>query len=214
VDAPHRPEEPTAAPTTVPTGAPWPPVGSSAPSARRPWPWIVAVLLLAAVAAGAAAVAWHQRGVAAEWRDRAVALEEQRDEAAVANEVLRERIDEAVAVLELSEQDVAALEERLRQLGGEIAQVQDEATTIRVERDVLVDVSGEVRRAVDALDVCVTRLFDLLNDSIAAYNAAAAGESVDVDPLNAASRSTTSFCNDARSAAAGAAAAADRMLGR
>lgn len=170
--------------------------------------------MLLALAAGAGAVAWDQRSTAADWRERAQALEEQRDDAAALSEELQQQLEQAVAVLAVSEEDVAELEARIRALADEKAQAQDEATTIEVERDVFVDLSGRVTDAVQALDACVTRLFDLLNASVEAHNAAAAGEFVDVEPLNAQAQSTTAFCNDARSAAASAAAAADQLLRR
>ncbi len=206
VDEQHRDDRP--APS-------WPPAGSPpAPAVRRRWPWVVAVVLLFAVAGAAVGVAWEQRSVAAEWRDRAVALEAQRDEAVDRNRSLERQLGEVVDVVGTSERDVAELEDRVRELAGEKALAEDEATTIQVERDVFVDLSTRVTAAVDSLDACVTRLFDLLGQSTEAYNAAAAGEFVDVEPLNAAAQSTTSFCNDARTAAANAAAAADQLLRR
>jgi hypothetical protein len=157
-------------------------------------------------------VAWHQREVAADWRDRAVTMERARDDARGRTEALQRQLDEASEVLAISEQDVAQLEERIRELADEKAQAEDTATTVQVERDVFVQLSTTVAGAVDALDVCVTQLFSLLDDSVQAFNDAAAGRPVDVAPLNAAKDATTAFCNDAREAAAGAGAAADRLL--
>jgi hypothetical protein len=48
---------------------------------------------------------------------------------------------------------------------------------------------------------------------VAAFNRAAADETVDVEPLNDQATRTTDFCNEARAAAADAGAAADQLLG-
>lgn len=181
--------------------------------ARRRWPWVVAVVLLVAVAGAAGAMAWDQRETAAAWRDRAEALEDQRDDALGRGEALQGQLDHLADLLATSETDVADLEERIRELADEKAQAQDTATTVQVERDVLADVSTQIASAVDALDACVTRLFDLHESSVEAFNRAAAGEPVDVGPLNEQATSTTDFCNEARSAAADAAAAAERIPG-
>jgi hypothetical protein len=170
---------------------------------------LVLALLLAAVSG---AVAWQQREVAADWRDRAVMMERARDDARGRTEALQRQLDEAAEVLAISEGDVAQLEERIRELADEKAQAEDTATTVQVERDVFVQLSTTVAGAVDALDLCVTQLFSLLDDSVQAFNDAAAGRPVDVVPLNAAKDATTAFCNDARAAAAGAGAAADQLL--
>jgi predicted nuclease with TOPRIM domain len=173
---------------------------------------VVALVLALLAASGAGAVAWQQRTVAAEWRDRAEAMEAARDDARGRTEALQRQLDEASEVLAISEDDVARLETRIRELADEKAQAEDTATTVQVERDVFVQLSTTVAGAVDALDLCVTQLFDLLDGSVRAFNDAAAGRPVDVEPLNAAKDATTAFCNDARSAAAGAGAAADRLL--
>lgn len=211
--------------------SPWPAAGS-APSSQDPrppddpapgvpmsehrarrWPWVVAVLLLTAAAGTAGAVAWDQRETAAQWQERAEVLEDRRDEALGRGEALQAQLDDVADLLAASEVDVADLEERIRELADEKAQAQDTATTVQVERDVLADVSTQVASAVEALDACVTRLFDLQESSVEAFNLAAAGEPVDVGPLNAQADATTTFCNEARSAAADAAGAAERIPG-
>jgi hypothetical protein len=180
---------------------------------RRRWPWIVAVVVLVAVAGAAVAVAWDQREAAATWRDRAVGLEDQRDVALVRGGELEERLDELAAALATSELDVSELEDRLRALADEKAQAEDAVVTGQVEREALRELSTRVAGAVDALDACVTRLFDLQRASVDAFNRAAAGETVDVAPLNRQATDTTAFCNEARAAAANAGAAADQLLG-
>ncbi len=179
----------------------------------RRWPWAVAVLLLLVVAGSASAIAWDQRETAAQWQERAEVLEDRRDEALGRGEALQAQLDDLADLLAASEMDVADLEQRIRALADEKAQAQDTATTVQVERDVLADVSTQVAAAVEALDACVTRLFDLQESSVEAFNRAAANEPVDVGPLNAQSEATTSFCNEARSAAASAAGAAERIPG-
>jgi hypothetical protein len=197
----------SAIPPPPPPAGPPPP----APPSRR-WPLTVGLVLALVLAAAGGTVGWHQREVAADWRDRAVVMERARDDARGRTEALQRQLDEAAEVLAISEQDVAQLEERIRELADEKAQAEDTATTVQVERDVFVQLSTTVAGAVDALDLCVTQLFSLLDDSVQAFNDAAAGRPVDVVPLNAAKDATTAFCNDARSAAAGAGAAAAQLL--
>jgi hypothetical protein len=182
------------------------------PPPSRRWRVTAGLVLALLLAAVSGAVAWQQREVAADWRDRAVMMERARDDARGRTEALQRQLDEAAEVLAISEGDVAQLEERIRELADEKAQAEDTATTVQVERDVFVQLSTTVAGAVDALDLCVTQLFSLLDDSVQAFNDAAAGRPVDVVPLNAAKDATTAFCNDARAAAAGAGAAADQLL--
>jgi chromosome segregation ATPase len=190
---------------------PEPPAGWPPPPRRRRWPWAVAWVLAALAVVGASAVAVDQRAVATQWRDRAATIEAQQDVAASRTQQLELQRDELVQMLDVSERDVAALEARIRELADEKAQAEDTATTVQVERDVLAQVSGRIATAIEALDQCVTRMFDLQQASVDAFNRAAAGEDVDVEPLNAQAQSTTAFCNEARAAAAGAAAAADEI---
>jgi hypothetical protein len=212
---PYEPSPPPPGPNrpagTIPSSPP--PDGSAVPPRPRArWPLGVGLVLALVLAAAGGAAALYQRDVAAEWRDRAVAMELARDDARGRTEALQRQLDEATEILAISEGDVAQLEDRIRELADEKAQAEDTATTVQVERDVFVQLSTTIAGAVEALDGCVTQLFSLLDDSVTAFNDAAAGRPVDVDPLNAAKDATTAFCNDARSAAAGAGAAADRLL--
>lgn len=188
----------------------WPNVDHGVPPRRR-WPWIVALVAVTALAGAAGAVALEQRDVAAEWRDRALVMEEHRDDARGRAEALQAQLDAIGDMLATSETDVTRLEDRIRELADEKAQAEDTATTVAVERDVLVQLSSRIADAVSALDACVDRMFDLQSASVDAFNRVAAGDDVDVDPLNQQAQATTLFCNDARSAAAGAAAAADQI---
>jgi hypothetical protein len=189
----------------------------AADRSRRRWPWVLTVVLLLAATAAAVGVAWEQRQAAATWRDRAIALEAQRDDAIATAGDQQRRLEEQLATLgdavATSEADVADLEERLRELADEKAQAEDAVVTGEVEREALREVSTRVGGAVEALDACVTQLFDLQAASVEAFNRAAAGETVDVEPLNTRATRTTDFCNDARAAAANAGAAADQLLG-
>lgn len=187
--------------------------GDGLPSRRRRWPWWTAIVALLAVAGVAGGVAWDQRESAALWQQRAQALEEQRDDALGRGEALQGQLDEVAALLASSETDVAALEQRIRELAGEVAQAQDTATTVRVERDVLAEVSSQVAAAVEALDDCVARLFNLQQASVEAFNRSTSGAPVDVAPLNRHANEVTRFCEDARTAAASAASAAEQIRG-
>jgi hypothetical protein len=218
VDSTPPYEPPPLPPTPRPGTLPPPPPPGATPQApvatRRRWPLVVALVVSLVAAAAGGAVAWQQREVAAEWRARAITMERGRDDARGRVEALQRQLDEASATLSISESDVAQLEARIRELADEKAQAEDTATTVQVERDVFVQLSTTVAGAVEALDGCVTQLFSLLEDSVQAFNDAAGGNPVDVGPLNAAKDATTAFCNDARSAAASAGAAADQLLGR
>ncbi len=193
--------------------------GAAPPTARprRRWPWAVAVVLLLAAAGTAAGIAWQQREVAATWRERALGLEVQRDQAldegAEQRRVLEEQLTALTDAIATSEADVVELEGRLRALADEKAQAEDAVVTGEVEREALREVSARVGGAVEALDTCVTQLFDLHAASVTAFNRAAADEAVDVEPLNDQATRTTDFCNEARAAAAAAGAAADQLLG-
>jgi hypothetical protein len=178
------------------------------PSRVRRWP-VVLGLLVGLVGAG---IAVQQRQVAASWSERAAALEEERDDARARGEAFQRQLDEVADALAVSEFDVGALEDRVRELADEKAQAEDVATTTTVERDSLVELSGAIAGAVTSLDGCVDRLFDLLGDAIDAFNRQGAGEPVNVDVLNAARTTTTTHCNAARQDAATAAATADRLL--
>ena len=182
---------------------------------RRRWPTVL-LALTTVVATGAAVafglVAADQRDVAAEWRDRAAALEEQRDDLDRQRDTLDEQLTEAISSLELSERDVSELDERVRTLAEEKARAEDTATTVQVERDVFIELSELISDATTSLDSCVTQLFDLQASSVEAFNRASADQAVDLDALNARSGEVTRFCNQARTAAANAEAAADQLL--
>ena len=198
---------------TEPWDVPTSPPTDTTPRRRR---WVVlllAVLLVLATGAAVAAalVASDQREAAAAWQERAEALELQRDEVADDRAAVAEQLNEAVAALTTSETDVARLEDRVRTLAEEKARAEDTATTVSVERDVFVELSEMVAEATGALDSCVTRLFELQEASVAAFNAAAAGQQVDVDALNERAAVVRGFCEQARSAAADAEAAADQL---
>lgn len=196
--------DPWDAPTSTPT----------APPRRRRWPVVLlAGLLVLATGAAVAAVlvAVDQREAAAAWQERAVALERQRDEVADDRAAVAEQLEDAVASLATSETDVAQLEDRVRALAEEKARAEDTATTVSVERDVFVELSEIIAEATGALDSCVTRLFELQEASVAAFNAAATGEQVDVDALNDRAAQVRGFCEQARTAAAEAEAAADQL---
>ncbi len=190
------------------------PTAAPSPPPRRRWVVVLLAVLLvltmgAAVAAGL--VAADQRDAAAAWQERATALERQRDEVAAERAAVAEQLDAAVAALDTSEADVASLEERVRTLAEEKARAEDTATTVSVERDVFIELSERVTAATSALDSCVTRLFELQESSVAAFNAAAAGDQVDVDALNRRAGEVRGFCDEARTAAAQAEAAADEL---
>lgn len=170
------------------------------------------MVLALVVGLAGAGVAVQQRQIAASWRDRAQVTADDLDDARGRGEALQSQLDEVADALSTSEGDVAGLEERIRELADEKAQAEDTATTVQIERDVFLDLSSAIAGSVTSLDECVTDLFDLLNESIDAFNRQGQGETVDVGPLNADRQRTTDGCNDARSDAAAAAAAADAML--
>ena len=170
---------------------------------------MVVALVLAAVGAG---VGIQQRQVAAAWQERAVALEEQRDDARGRTDALQRQLDEVAGSLAVSEDDVSSLEERIRELADEVAQAEDVAATTGVERDQLVALSAAVAGSITSLDACVSELFDLLDRTIDAFNRQGSGEVVDVGPLNAERTAATASCNAARSAAASASGDAQRLL--
>jgi uncharacterized coiled-coil protein SlyX len=178
--------------------------GSRGARARR----VVATLVLLSLAVGGVAVGLQQRQVAAEWRDRAVALEQQRDDAIGRAEALNAQLDELGTLVQLSVDDLATLEERLAELAGEKARAEDRATVTRAE---LTALAAQVDRAFSLLNQCVDDLFDLQRDTIAAFNRAVAGERVDVGPLNDRLAATAERCTTARQAGANAVANASRL---
>ena len=185
------------------------------PPRRRRWPTAVLVVLLLLATVGAVTAtlaAVDQRDVAAQWEERALALEAQRD---IVDEQRAEVVDQLEVTrdaLVASERDVDELEDRVRDLADEKARAEDTATTVQVERDVFIELSELISDATGALDSCVTQLFDLQSASVEAFNRASAGQDVDIETLNVRSAEVTRFCNEARTAAASAEAAADRLL--
>ncbi len=173
-------------------------------------------MLLLVLATGgavvASSIAVDQRDVAAQWQARAVALEDRLDEVDTQRREVAGRLDQTVDALTSSERDVAELEERVRTLADEKARAEDTATTVQVERDVFIELSELIADATTSLDSCVTQLLELQTASVDAFNRAAADQAVDVEALNARAAEVTRFCNQARTAAADAEAAADRLL--
>jgi hypothetical protein len=195
-----------------PASAASPVVGRDRPG--RGWT-VVLVLLLVLTTGGAVTATWialDQRDVAAEWQARAVELEDQLDEVDTQRQEVAGRLDETLDALTTSERDVGELEARVRTLADEKARAEDTATTVQVERDVFIELSELIAAATSSLDSCVTQLFELQTASVDAFNRAAADQAVDVEALNARAAEVTRFCNQARTAAAEAEAAADRLL--
>jgi chromosome segregation ATPase len=172
---------------------------------------VLALLLVAVGGIAVGLVAADQRDVAGDWRDRALALEEQRDGLLDDRALLSEQLDAALAALDTSERDVASLEARVQELAEEKARAEDTATTVQVERDVFIELSELIAEATGSLDACVTQLFELQTASVEAFNQANRGQVVDVDALNERADEVTRFCNDARGAAASAQAAAEQL---
>lgn len=188
-----------------------PPTPERPSRSRRVVPVLgIVVVLLLAVAGGA--VGLQQRTIAADWRDRSLALETQRDDAIGRTEALQRQLDEVAGSLDVSEGDVASLEERVRELADEVAQAEDVAATTGVERDTLEALSSAVAGSITSLDSCVSELFDLLDRTIDAFNRQGEGEQVAVGPLNQQRTSATDSCNDARADAASASSDAQRLL--
>jgi uncharacterized coiled-coil protein SlyX len=169
---------------------------------------VLMTLVLLGLAGGGVAVGVQQRQVAAEWRDRALAVEQQRDDAVGRAEALNAQLDELGTLVQLSVDDLATLEARLAELAGEKARAEDSATVTRAE---LTALAGQVDRAFSLLNGCVDDLFDLQRDTIAAFNRAVAGERVDVGPLNDRLAATAERCTTARQAGADAVANAARL---
>lgn len=174
---------------------------------------LIVLLVLATVGAvTATVVAVDQRDVAEQWEERALALEAQRDTVDDQRAEVADQLEATLDALTTSERDVDELEDRVRTLADEKARAEDTATTVQVERDVFIELSELISDATGALDTCVAQLFDLQSASVEAFNRANTGQDVDIDALNARSGEVTRFCNEARTAAASAEAAADRLL--
>ena len=175
--------------------------------ARRVLTVLTMLALLGAAGAGGA-IGWQQREVAAGWRDRAVLLEQQRDDAVGRAEALSDQLGELANLVQLSVEDLATLEERLAELAGEKAQAEDRATVTRAD---LQRLATTVQGAVSQLNACVDDLLTLQSDTVAAFNELAQGRRVDIGPLNDRLRATSERCNAARQAGANAVALAGSL---
>jgi uncharacterized coiled-coil protein SlyX len=178
--------------------------------AARPRRWGRAAisLLLVTLAGTGTAVGIQQRQIADGWRDRAVILEQQRDEAIGRAEALGAQLDELGSLVQLSNEDRAMLEQRLTELAGEKARAEDVATVTREELTTLAD---RVSSAVRQLNACTDDLLALQRDTIDAFNRVVNGERVDVTPLNERLEATRVRCNAARQAGANAVALAEQL---
>jgi chromosome segregation ATPase len=165
-------------------------------------------LVLLATAVGGTAVGWQQREVAAGWQERALLLEQQRDDAIGRTEALSDQLGELANLVQLSVEDLATLEDRLAELAGEKAQAEDRATLTREELRTLAE---RVESAVRQLNTCADELLALQADTVEAYNSLARGTPVDIGPLNERLRTTTDRCSSARQAGASAVALASRL---
>jgi len=146
--------------------------------------------------------------IAAGWRDRAVVLEQQRDDAVGRSEALSGQLGELSTLVQLSETDLAELEERLAELAGEKAQAEDRAVLSAEE---LRRLATLVDSAVRQLNACADDLLALQSDTVDAYNSVARGVPVDVAPLNDRLTANTARCTSARQAGAEAVALASRL---
>lgn len=194
----------------------WEPVGPAHTPAPIPPPrrsgrralTVLVMLGLVGLAGGGVAVGWQQREVAAGWRDRAVLLEQQRDDAIGRAEALSGQLGELANLVQLSVEDLATLEERLAELAGEKALAEDRAT---VTRDELRTLASSVDSAFRQLNACVDDLITLQNDTVLAFNDLSGGVRVDITPLNDRLNATRDRCNAARQAGASAVALAQRL---
>jgi uncharacterized coiled-coil protein SlyX len=168
----------------------------------------VLVLVLIVLAGTGAAIGMQQRQVADGWRDRALLLEQQRDEAIGRAEALGAQLDELGSLVQLSNEDRATLEQRLAELAGEKARAEDVATVTREE---LTTLASRVSSAVTQLNACTDDLLALQRDTIDAFNRSVSGERVDVTPLNERLEATRMRCASARQAGADAVALAERL---
>lgn len=199
-------------PGQEPAGAPEPAAPDPAAQrhggrGRRVLTVLLMLVLLGAAGAGGA-VGWQQREVAAGWRDRALLLEEQRDDAVGRAEALSDQLGELANLVQLSVGDLADLEERLAELAGEKAQVEDRATVTRQELQTL---ASRVDSAFRQLNACVDDLATLQNDTVIAFNTLGRGGQVDIAPLNVRLDEIRERCAAARRAGAAAVDLASRL---
>lgn len=174
------------------------------PSRRRAAAVLVLVLLVGGVAV-------QQRSIADAWRERALALEVQRDEAIGRSEALASQLDELVLLQDATSRELDLVTERLAELAGEKAEAEDRALVTEAERDAAGRVAQQVVTAVRDLDACILALLDLRAATVDAFNRVARGGSVDVAPLNAQSDAAIAQCEAAREAASAAGAAASAL---
>jgi hypothetical protein len=207
-------EHPRPAPTPWTPADAAPTIEEPAPSPRRRGRRgrrvlaTIGVLVLVALAGGGTAIGLQQRTVAAGWQQRAVILEQQRDDAIGRSEALSGQLNELGNLVQLSVEDLATLEERLAELAGEKARAEDRATLTAEELRTL---AARVESSVRLLNACADDLLALQFDTIAAYNSLAGGVPVDVGPLNTRRIATSERCNEARQAGANAVALASRL---
>jgi len=174
----------------------------------RRWPRTLLLLILVGLAAAGTGIGVEQRMVAAEWRDRAVALEQQRDDAIGRSEALAAQLSELGTLVQLSAEDLANLEERLAELASEKARAEDRVALTREELRTLAE---RVASASRLLSACVDDLIALQQQTISAFNRLAGGTSVDVTPLNERLEEVRATCQVARQAGADAVALASRL---
>lgn len=193
---------------------PWPPTDAWQPhdpvplqTARR-WPRTLALLVLLGLAAAGTGIAVEQRLVAAEWRERAETLEQQRDDAIGRSEALAAQLSELGTLVQLSAEDLANLEERLAELASEKARAEDRVALTREELRTLAE---RVASASRLLNGCVDDLLALQQQTVSAFNRLAGGASVDVTPLNERLEEVRGTCTVARQAGADAVALASRL---
>lgn len=168
----------------------------------------VAWLLVLAIGIGGGAVGWQQRQVAAGWQERALLLDLRREEAVGRAEALSGQLGELANLVQLSVGDLADLEERLAELAGEKAQVEDRATVTRQELQTL---ASRVDSAFRQLNACVDDLATLQNDTVIAFNTLGRGGQVDIAPLNVRLDEIRERCAAARRAGAAAVDLASRL---
>lgn len=186
------------------------PEGPAAPSrgrGRRIASAIATVALLALAGAGTA-IGVQQRDIAAGWQQRAMTLEQQRDDAIGRSEALSGQLSELGNLVQLSVDDLVDLEERLADLAGEKARAEDRATLTADELRIL---ATRVESSVRLLNACASDLLALQADTIEAFNTLSGGRSVDVGPLNDRLAANSTRCAEARQAGANAVALASRL---
>jgi DNA repair exonuclease SbcCD ATPase subunit len=198
-------QEPPQSPSPIDVWQPHQPVPLA--SARR-WPRRLLLLVLLGLTAAGTGIGVEQRMVAAQWRERAETLEQQRDDAIGRSEALAAQLSELGTLVQLSAEDLANLEERLAELANEKARAEDRVALTREELRTLAE---RVASASRLLNGCVDDLLALQQQTISAFNRLAGGASVDVTPLNERLEEVRGTCTVARQAGADAVALASRL---